>query len=307
MAQPAQLHDHSWSTMSEVAQPEEVENYLFALIMKTLGLPVDSRWKAWLRRIIGNFVHSFAEKAVTFDEAVGRQGFQASASDWLRPWVSKINTIGEEHLPLNEPLLIAANHPGTYDSLALAAILPRQDLKIVTAGNPFFRSLPNTRKHLIYATNDSYVRMATIRNAIRHLGGGGSLLIFPSGQVDPDPDYFKSEAKQSLARWSDSVEFFLRKVPQSKLVIAINSGFVAPEFIHNPLLRLLPAKITRQYVAEFFQIIQQVVNNRKVSNQPQVCFSEAFSLAELTARASDFRELILTIAANMGKFNPYTE
>jgi hypothetical protein len=293
--------------MNEIAQPDEVENYLLALVMNKIGLPMDSRWLAWLKQIIKNIVSGFAEKATAFDEAVGLQGFQASASDWLRNWVSSINIFGQEHLPVNEPLVIAANHPGTFDSLALASILPRDDLKIVTAGNPFFRSLPNTRQYLIYATNDSYVRMATIRKALRHLNEGGSLLLFPSGKVDPDPDYFQAEAKQSLARWSDSLELFLRKAPQSKLVIAINSGFVAPEFVQNPLLRLHPVKITRQYIAEFFQVIQLVSNNRMVSNKPQVCFSEPFSLADLAGFAGDFQERIFTLAANLLEFNRLAE
>lgn len=299
MMQPEQLHDQSWNAMGEVARPEEVEHFLFALIMNTLGMPGNSRWKLWLKRFLGSTVRGISEKAATFDESVGRLGFQASASNWLNQWVSKIEFIGEEQIPADQPLLIAANHPGTFDSLALTSILPRNDLKIVTAGNPFFRSLPNLRQHLIYATNDTHVRMATIRKALRHLSAGGSLLIFPSGRVDPDPGYFLSEAKQSLEQWSDSLELLLRKVPQSNLVVAINSGFVAPEFLRHPFARMHPIKLTRQCIAEFIQVIQMVLHNQVVSNQPKVLFSEPFSLEELAQSPRSFRERVLSLAASM--------
>lgn len=307
MTQSEQLHDQSFDAMGEVAQPEEVEHFLTALMLNTLGLPVDSHWRLWLKRLFGNILRGVAEKASAFDEAIGRQGFQASAGEWINRWVSRINFIGEERIPEDQPLLIAANHPGTFDSLAMASILPRQDLKIVTAGNPFFRSLPNLRQHLIYATNDTFVRMATLRKALRHLGEGGSLLIFPSGRVDPDPDYFKPEAMQSLERWSDSLELLLRKVPQTRLVVAINSGFVAPEFLHNPLVRLHPVKQTRQKIAECYQVIQMVLHNRVVSNQPQVYFSEAFSLAELGRHSGDVKEYVLRLAASMMEIKPLAE
>ena len=307
MNQPPPLHDHSWTAVSEVARPEEVEHYLFSIIMNALGLPLNSRWRSWLMRLLGKTVHGIAEKAAAFDESVGRLGFQASASEWLQRWVSKIDIIGEEYLPSDEPLLIAANHPGTFDSLALTSIVPRQDLKIITAGNPFFRSLPNLRQHLIYTTNDTYVRMAAMRTALRHLSSGGSLLIFPSGKVDPDPDYFLAEAKQSLERWSDSLEYLLQKVPQSRLVVAINSGFVAPEFLHNPLVRLNPVKRSRQYVAEFFQVIQLVLNNHMVSNQPQVHFSPSFSLADFSPLSENFKENLHNLAANLMDISPVAE
>ncbi len=307
MKQTEQLHDQTWDAVNTVARPEEVEDFLFALVMNKIGMPADSQRIAWLRRIFKRIVSGVAETAAAFDETVGRQGFQISSRDWLQKWVSAIKIRGEEYLPADEPLIVAANHPGTFDSLAVASILPRDDLKIVTAGNPFFRSLPNTREYLIYATNDSFVRMATIRKALRHLGSGGSLLLFPSGKLDPDPNYFLREARQSLARWSESLEFFLRKAPQSKLVIAINSGFVAPEFLRNPLLRLHPVKITRQYIAEFFQVINLLINHRMVSNQPQVTFSEPFSLAELSIDPGGFQDRIQTVAANLLEINAFAE
>jgi 1-acyl-sn-glycerol-3-phosphate acyltransferase len=111
---------------------------------------------------------------------------QASAQEWLSKIVSGLNIFGKETLPQEGPVLIASNHPGTYDGLAIAAAVQRQDLKIVASGNPFFRSLPNVREYFIYATRDTHVRMAAIRTALRHLQAGGALLIFPINRTGQD-------------------------------------------------------------------------------------------------------------------------
>lgn len=289
----------SFEAMQEVAEPKEVEHYLVAEMFCALGLQFENTRLAWLKPIFGRLVRGFAQKAAAFDESVSRLGLQASAQEWLSKWVPGINMRGKEKLPSNGPMLIAANHPGTYDGLAVASALPRQDLKIVASGNPFFRSLPNTRQHFIYATRDMGVRITTIRHALRHLQAGGSLLIFPSGKVDPDPFYFKQEARKALDRWSDSLELILRKVPQTKLVVAINSGFVAPEFLRHPLLYLQTNLEKRQKLAEFWQVVRQVIYEYRVSILPGIAFSEPLSLAELSENAKGFRAQLTAWASQL--------
>ncbi len=267
------LPDQSWKAVSDAAQADEVEGYLVDELAKALGLRADSHWRGWLRPIFVPLVRGFARQAAAFDQSVARYGFQHTAREWLKKWIPGLQVNGREQLPGNGPLIIAANHPGTFDGLAIASQVERQDLKIITAANPFFRALPNTRKHFIYSTLDVHVRMATLRNALRHLQNGGVLLIFPSGKLDPDPLYFQQAAVKALTRWSASLELLLRKVPQVSLVIAINSGFVAPEYLHNPLVRLRPDNVERQKLAEFIQVIQQVVFNRQIYHQPSITFA----------------------------------
>lgn len=288
------IPDQSWQAVGEIAQPKDVENYLIAEIYKALGLPGDSRWCAWLRPVLGKMIRGFAVKAAAFDQSVAQHGFQVSSQRWLEKWVAGISIQGWDQVPSSGPLLIAANHPGAYDALGVASVVPRQDLKIVVAGNPFFRSLPNVRKHFIFSTLDTYVRMTTIRNAIRHLQSGASLLIFPSGRVDPDPLYFKQEAKQAVGSWSESLELILRRVPQSRLLVAINTGFVAPKYLRNPLLRLHPRIMQRQKIAEVFQIIQQVVYDRWLSHRPIISFSDITNFREPLSEQIGFRNLLMT-------------
>ncbi|MEW5868542.1 MAG: 1-acyl-sn-glycerol-3-phosphate acyltransferase [Chloroflexota bacterium] len=303
--QPAdKLPDQSWRAVVEAAHPAEVEGYLIDEIFKALGWRADSRWRDWFGPVFSPLVRGFACQAAAFDRSVAHHGFQCSAQDWLHKWIPGLQVVGEEHLPTDQPIVIAANHPGTFDGLAIASAVPRQDLKIVTAANPFFRTLPNARQYFIYSTLDTHVRMVTIRRALRHLQSGGALLIFPSGKLDPDPLHFRQAARQALTRWSASLELFLRKAPQARLVVAINSGFVAPEYLRNPLVRLRPGDDTRQKLAEFIQVIQQVVFNRRVSNQPQVAFAELDSSSYTLGNEGVIQAQIMATATRLMEIDP---
>jgi len=299
MAQSPELPDQSWQKIGEFAQPEEVEGYLIIEMFKALGLPVGSRWRCWLRPVLHLIVRGFAQKATLFDESVAQQGFQLTSQAWLSQWVPGITIRGRDNLPLSGPLLIAANHPGTYDGLAIASNLNRLDLKIVAAGNPFFRSLPNVKRHFIYSTLDPTVRMTVIRKALRHLQDGGALLIFPSGKLDPDPFYFQPEARSALDRWSDSLELILKNIPETRLVIAINSQFIAPEFLRNPLLKLYKKHEDRQKIAAFIQVIQQVIFNRRISCPSRLVFSEPASYCGLFQSPEGFRFQVTTRALSL--------
>ena len=281
------------------AHQAEVETYLIDEIFKALGMRADSRWRTLFGPLFTPIVRGLARQAATFDACVGQQGLQQTAQEWLKKWFPGFQIIGNEQLPSQGPLVIAANHPGTADGLVIASIISRQDLRMVTAANPFFRALPETRRYFIYSTRDTHVRMVTFRNAVRHLQKGGALLIFPSGRLDPDPLYFKQAARQSLKHWSNSLILILSKVPQANLVLAINAGFVAPEFLANPISRLQMYDDRRQKLAEFFQVIQWLLLSRQVSNQPSVVFSAPISPSQLLSRKVDIQTQLTEIASHL--------
>ncbi|MCU0487195.1 MAG: 1-acyl-sn-glycerol-3-phosphate acyltransferase [Anaerolineales bacterium] len=296
---PDILPDPSWKAVKQVARLEDVQDYLINEIFKALGLRADSRIRAWLGPVFTPLVASFARKAAAFDASVAHLGLQQAAQEWLRKWIAGLHVVGSEHLPAQGSLLIAANHPGTVDGLAIASLVQRPDLKIVVAGNPFFRMLPNLRQYFIYATRDPQVRLTTLLNAVRHLRSGGALLIFPNGMIDPDPLHYESLARQALTRWSESVKLMLSKVPHANLVLAINSGFVAADYLRNPVVRLRPNEAERQKLAEFLQVIHQVVFNQQVASQPSIAFSEPVPSASLITAGVDIQEQITAAATRL--------
>jgi len=215
---------------------------------------------------------------------------------------------GSDGIPAQGPLLIASNHPGAVDVLTIASSLPRQDLKIVVSGVPFFHEFSFTERHFIYAPPDAHGRMLALRNAIRHLKEGGAMLIFPTGTVDPDPDVFPF-APESLETWSSSLALMLNKVPGTRLLVTMVSGVLAPECWRHPLVRLRQSFWEKQKLAEFIQVIQQLVLGRRFPLTPRVTFGGALTLPELclTERVDDIMQAIRANARRLMEAHSLTE
>jgi hypothetical protein len=297
------LPDQSWRAVTNAAQPGEVTGYLIDELFKASGLGGDSIWRKWFGGALTPVIRRFASQAEAFDRAVARDGFQCATQSLLAKWTAGLRIEGQDQLPQTGPLLVAANHPGIFDAMSVASVLPREDLKIVAAANPVLRALPNIRRYFIYSTLDTHVRMATIRRALRQLKQGGALLICSSGKLDPDPYYFPQAASRALERWSRSLELLLEKVPETKLVIAINFGFVAPEFMQHPLTHLRRNDEARQKLAEFIQVIQHLLQGRRVNHISYVAFSQPISRTQLTNGTDSVHVQIIKRAQQLMDFH----
>lgn len=266
--------------MNPSANVESLRRFITHEIFKALGVSA-----GWAQRLFGPLfrppTQRFAQLAAAFDERVAQYGF-CEAARWVLPRFARaVVAHGSEHIPTEGPLLIASNHPGTCDSLAIAAQVPRRDLKIVATSVPFIRGLPATASHLIYcAQQDVHERMAVVRAAIRHLREGGALLIFPSGRIDPDPALLPGAA-QRLDSWSPSLEVMLRCAPQTQVLVTIVSGVLASEWLRSPITRLRKELGDRQRIAEFFQVMQQMLFPRDPLVDPAISFSPPVTGAEL--------------------------
>src|SRR5512139_1961735 len=176
------------------------------------------------RRVIGPLLmlpaRRFAVLMAEVDRRVALNGIVAATQWLLTQIVTGIDARGAEYIPPSGPVLIASNHPGAYDIIALLSSIGRDDIKIIASGVPFTRSLIATSPHLIYvnpADLGAPDRMVAIRSSIRHLQAGGALLIYPTGIVDPDPDIAPGLA-ESIGTWSGSLEVCLRHAPQTRVV-----------------------------------------------------------------------------------------
>ena len=110
---------------------------------------------------------------------------------------------------------------------------------------------------------------------------GGVSLIFPSGVVDPDPAVLPG-AHQALGAWSSSLELILRRVPETKVLVSIVSGVLAPTCLRNPITRLPKEKWRQQKLAEFFQVMQQLFFPHSFGLTPRISFGEPLSITELS-------------------------
>jgi hypothetical protein len=260
----------------------------------------------WLGRLLAPAIwpatRRFAELAATFDDDVSALGIREAARRFLPHFVEGCLQTGAETIPSTGPLLVASNHPGATDGLAIVAALPRDDLWIVGSDVPFTRALPHTRDHLIYTPDqlthtlkDGAEGTTAARSIIRRLRDGGAVLIFPSGHLDPDPVRSPDGAAEGLADWSRSVALVLRHVPQSRLLVAVVSSVLAPGFLSHPLTRLAPRGWERQKLAEVLQLIQQLLFRTRYGLVPRVSFGEPVS-AEALSAGKTRDELVQAIA-----------
>jgi len=254
-------------------EPRELERRIAGEIFKALGRPPDGRISRILAPVFSRAVRRFAEVAATCDCLIAEQGFTEAGRWTLAQFTAGFHVQGAEHIPREGPLVIACNHPGTVDSLVIVASVARQDLKIVAGPIPFMQHLPNVSRHLIYSSGDNVGRRAVVlREALHHLEGGGALLLFARGQLEPDPATMPG-AEAEIAHWSRSLEILLRSVPQASVVVGIVSGVLARGSVRHPFTWVQRGRLKRQRLAMIVQFIRQM-RGKKIPLVPRVTFGE---------------------------------
>jgi hypothetical protein len=253
--------------------PETLSRLIADEIYKAMGFSKEIWLRRFIEPLIKRPVNTFSEICARFDSDVARYDFREAASRILPNFVNNIRVFGAERIPLRGPLLIVSNHPGTYDSLIIAANIPRTDLKIMAGNIPFLKNMPATQNHILHTSIDTQDRMMVLRKSIRHLLAGGSLLIFGSGGIDPEPTCMPG-SEVEIDRWSPSIEFLIRKVPGLNSLAAIVSGVLSPKYINHPFTIFRKSRRDRQRISEFLQVIRQIVSPGKLQLSPQVSFAD---------------------------------
>jgi len=269
-------------------------------IIKSVGLPRTPFWRKIFSPIFWLPTDRFSRFGSHFDELVAKSGFSKAIKNALAFLVGDVEVYGGDNIPRKGPLLVVSNHPGTYDAVVIAAHLPRDDVKIVSSDIPFIQKMRNANRHFLFTTRDTYKRMIVIKRAIRYLKSGGAILIFPSGHIDPEPA-FMPEAMKELETWSRVVEIFLSKVPETNIQVAIVSNVLSPKYLKNPLTRLRKHWRDRQRIAEFIQVLNQLVFLRKFHDIPKITFAEAFGLKDISenGRTKDLMPYVIARAKEM--------
>lgn len=196
----------------------------------------------------------------TYDDLVGRAGLSAGGSWMLERLARETVVEGAGGMPREGPLLVASNHPGLADAVALFAAIPREDLRVIAAERPFLSALPNTSLALIPVPPGSRSRSPAIREAARHLKAGGAVLTFPGGEIEPDPAVLPG-AVEALGAWSGSADLFARLVPNLAVVPAVVSGVISRLALRNPLTRIRRRPRDRELLAAAFQVLVPALRN----------------------------------------------
>jgi len=238
----------------------------------------------------------FGRIAARADTEVRFSGLSGSARKILPDFSLKVSARGEEWIPQNGPLLLASNHPGALDSLAILSCLPRDDTKVLLSDVGFTRAFTDARRYFIFVAPEAGCRIAALRASIDYLQSGGAVLIFPHGDVEPDPEMGPG-ASLSLKNWSRSVEIMLQRVPESWLQVAIVSGVLARKFVRNPIVKIRKDWARKQKLAEVIQLSWQVLFPRSVRTHVHITFSRP--IKQNTLAQKEFMPALIKMAGNL--------
>ena len=266
--------------MSQEELVQSIQSAITDEIFFALGL----NRRGFLRRSMG-WVFSwptkiFAKHLAAADEAVAAGGAPAGGQKILDLLGVKPEVLGRSNIPVDGPTILLCNHPGAYDSMAIASQIPRTDLKAIVSLTRLYQNLPHIHPVLLYVGEDTHSQSLVLKGAIAHLKGGGSLLQFSSGLIEPDPATHPL-TDEVFKKWSPSLEIFLRKVPETRVVPTITSGVLLPRFMHHLLVRLRRDAMDKRRLAEFLQIIQQLLFPRTVTAKPMISFGKPFMISDL--------------------------
>jgi hypothetical protein len=254
------------------------ESLLFE-IGRAMALPQTDNVKAIVRLMFGTATQKFSRLVMQFDREIAQHGSAAGAR-WLLPqFVAGYEAQGEDMIPGDRPLLIVSNHPASYDGMLISAFVNRPDYKIIIGEIPPYRYLPHISQHVIFSgpVNNTFRRMQTVRNAIRHLRDAGALLIFPRGAIEPDPAFMPNPDAE-FGKWSRSLKIFLERVPSTRVLVTMISGVIARTAMRHPITWFRRSRPDRQRLAFMYQLIRQVLSGKELFGLiPQVTFGEVLT------------------------------
>lgn len=275
-----------------------LSEYLLDEIVLAFGLKNTPGTHGLFRFFLSKLTNRVASICMETDQIIAVKGFPAATGWMASHWVRQVTSRGSSFVPSDGPLLIVCNHVGAYDILVVPAQINRKDIKIIASASPFFMKLPHASEHMIYASHDAGNRMSAARQAITHLQGGGSLLLFGTGVIDPDPDVYQN-ANEEIGSWSPSIDLFLRQVPETKVLISIVSGIVLSKWAHSPLTFLREIPWQKRRIAEYGQVLDQLIFTRKPNITPSISFAPPITVEVLKQESGS--EKVLPAVITRGK------
>lgn len=266
----------------EIADVSVMTTRLVEEVFNALGFSKTGfacKYFGWTLRPIAK---RLAVMLVPIDQDLGKYGSQVAAKNFLPPFVNEIKSRGADSIPTTGPIIVASNHPGAYDSMAIVSQIPRPDATFIISDIPLVKFMPNASKHAYFATSDSNTRTNAVRETIRLLERGGCLVIFATGLIDPDPEVWGEKAANlEIEGWSSSLELFLKKVPETKLIVTITSGVLDPAWAKSRSIRIAKPGLERRRLAEFGQVISQLLRPGRKKYNPHISFAPPVTLDDL--------------------------
>lgn len=195
-----------------------------------------------------------ADLATDFERSLNSRGIVGASENLFASLGARVEVAGGGPVPQDGPLLIASNHPGLLDTLALAVALRRNDLRVVAREHPLWEAATNLRERLILLPEKGRAPTNAIRRMVGHLNEGGALLIYPSGRIDPDPAVFGAE-DSNPANWSHLPRALARRVEGTRIVPVVVYDVFSQLAYRHPLVWLHRDAERRRWLAATLQLL----------------------------------------------------
>lgn len=198
----------------------------------------------------------FADIMQRFDHLVAERSLWEASRDVLPHFTSGFNLYAEGSIPKEGPLLVVSNHPGAADSIAAMASVERSDTYLMVIEHSMLTAMPNLNRRLINLVEENPFRYDVMQDVIQKLRNGKSVIIFPRGNLEPDPALYPG-VLTSLQEWSSSIGLFLSKVPETFLQPLLMSNVVSPRAWNSLIAKSARSTKTRHQIAMVLQIALQ--------------------------------------------------
>jgi hypothetical protein len=229
-------------------------------LVNSIGWQDSPRLAKILRTLFRPAARKFARQMMEFDSQAGETDLAGASKSMLENYVKDVRVFGLDRIPSHGPVLALSNHPGMTDTLCLFAALNRADLRSIALDRPFLQSLPNVSRQLFFISDELGGRLGAVRKAAAHLRGGGTLLTFPAGKIEPDPQIYPG-ALESLNHWTDSAGVFLRFAPETQILPMLVSNVLWKKIVSNPITKLKKDRDEREKLGAAFQLLSHVIFN----------------------------------------------
>ena len=264
------------------ANAADIERDVMKATLERMGIGDKLVRRRIAKQLLGYAMPRFAQILETFDGVVAEKGFAAGVR-WLLPYLRmSVSVEGIENVPTEGPVLLASNHPGSADFLAIFSNLPRDDVRLVAAIEQL-DLLPNVLPHIIYTSGTrgkKKARGATTQKMIGELLAGHCILIYPRGIMEPEPRWVAG-SRETLTLWSDSMSRFAEAVPDLTIIPTVVSGSVTRKAIERRWLSVYRSERARQRVATFVQLAMSMIRPRKWHITPHVQFGKPVRASEV--------------------------
>lgn len=266
---------------------------------------------AIVRMLLRPAARRIAREFAACDEVFATRPLPDAARWSLEHFSAELEIAGLDRVPRRGPILLVANHPGLTDAVGLIAALDRPDVRIVAADYPFLHAMRGLRPRLIFLGASGTSQLSWIRAVARDLRRGGVVLLFPAGNLEPDPAVLDRDG--ALLPWSDSVALIARLAPEAQIVPAAVTGVLSARAFAHPLTRIRRAARDRQRVATLLQMIDprfRSVRARIAFDAPLVAGPEgvgaalAFRMRHLISEMSPSTRLLPSLVRETGA--PYS-